>query len=89
MGALNIKDAEVAAKARKLAKLTGKSITDAVSEALEKSLKTAEHHAKLDRKERIRRTEEIVKRFQASIPPGAPSVQEIMDDMYDEDGLPK
>jgi antitoxin VapB len=89
MGALNIKDAEVAAKARKLAKLTGKSITDAVSDALDKSLKTAEHHAKLDRDERIRRTDEIVKRFQASLPPDAPSVQEIMDDMYDENGLPK
>lgn len=89
MGALNIKDAEVAAKARKLAKLTGKSITDAVAESLDKSLKTAEYHAKLDREAREREVDEIVKRFQASIPLDAPSIQEIMEDMYDEHGLPK
>jgi antitoxin VapB len=89
MGALNIKDEDVAAKARKLAKLTGKSITDAVAEALDKSLRTAEHHAKLDREAREREVDEIVKRFQASIPPDAPSIQEIMEDMYDEHGLPK
>jgi antitoxin VapB len=89
MGALNIKDAEVAAKARKLAKLTGKSITDAVSKSLDESLRTAEHHAKIDREAREREVDEIVKRFQASIPPGAPSIEEIIEDMYDEHGLPK
>ncbi|HTT97558.1 MAG TPA: type II toxin-antitoxin system VapB family antitoxin [Rhizomicrobium sp.] len=89
MSALNIKDTEVAAKARKLAKLTGKSITDAVSEALDRSLKTAEHHAEIDREAREREVDEIVKRFQSSIPPDAPSVAEIMEDMYDEYGLPK
>jgi len=89
MGALNIKDADVAAKARKLAELTGKSITQAVSEALDKSLKAVEHHAKIDRDAREREVDEIVKRFQASIPPDAPSIREIMDDMYDEHGLPK
>jgi hypothetical protein len=30
-----------------------------------------------------------VARFRASIPPDAPSYKEIMDDMYDENGLPK
>ena len=89
MGALNIKDAEVAAKARKVAKLTGKSITQAVSEALDRCLKTAEHHAKIDREARERKVDEIVKRFQASIPKDAPSVKEIMEAMYDEHGLPK
>ena len=89
MGALNIKDADVAAKARKLAKLTGKSITAAVSDALDKSLKAAEHISKADREWRRRETDEIVKRFQASIPPDAPSIEEIMSDMYDEYGLPK
>jgi hypothetical protein len=33
--------------------------------------------------------DEIVKRFQASIPPDAPSYEEIMEDMYDENCLPK
>jgi antitoxin VapB len=89
MGALNIKDADVAAKARRLAKLTGKSITEAVSEALDKCLRTAEHHAKVDREARERAVDEIVRRFRGSIPPDAPSLEEIMEDMYDENGLPR
>jgi hypothetical protein len=89
MGALNIKDKAVADKARRLAKLKGTTITEAVAQALEASLKTAEHHAKLDHDARERRVDEIVKRFQASIPPDAPSLQQVMEDMYDENGLPK
>jgi antitoxin VapB len=89
MGALNIKDKAVAEKARRLAKLKGTTITEAVAEALEASLRTAEHHAKLDRAARERRVDEILKRFRASIPPDAPSYEEIMEDMYDENGLPK
>lgn len=89
MGALNIKDAEVAKKARRLAKLKGTSITAAVSDALDASLKNAEHKTKLDRELREREVDEIVRRFQASIPPDAPSYEEIMEDMYDEHGVPK
>jgi antitoxin VapB len=89
MGALNIKDAAVAEKARKLARLTGKTITDAVSAALDESLRVATHKSALDREAREREVDEIVARFRASIPPDAPSYKEIMDDMYDENGLPK
>ena len=89
MGALNIKDIEVAKKARRLAKLKGTTITAAVAEAIEASLKNAEHKAKLDRDARERDVDEIVKRFRASIPPDAPSYEEIMADMYNEDGVPK
>ncbi len=89
MGALNIKDKAVADKARRLAKLKGTTITEAVREAVEASLKTAERHSKLDREARERRVDEILKRFRASIPPDAPSYEEIMEDMYDENGLPK
>ena len=89
MGALNIKDSDVAKKARRLAKLKGTSITAAVSEALDASLKNAEHKAKLDRNLRERRVDQAIERFRASIPPDAPSYEEIMADMYDENGLPK
>lgn len=89
MGALNIKDIEVARKARRLAKLKGTTITAAVAEAIEASLKNAEHKAKLDRDARERRVDEAIRRFQASIPPDAPSYEEIMEDMYDENGLPR
>lgn len=88
MSALNIKDAGVAAKARKLAKLTGKSITAAVSAALDDSLRTAKHKAALDREELVRKTEAIVKSFQAKVPPNSP-VWKKLEDMYDENGLPK
>ena len=89
MGALNIKDAEVAKKARKLAKLKGTTITAAVEQALDASLAAATRMTEAKRAERERRVDEIVKRFRASIPPDAPSYEEIMEDMYDENGLPK
>lgn len=88
MGALNIKDAEVAEKARKLARLTGKSITEAVSAALDESLRVATHKSAIDRERREREVDEILARFRAKIPPDAPSWKEVMDSMYDEDGLP-
>jgi hypothetical protein len=89
MSALNIKDTTVAAKARKLAKLTGKSITAAVSEALDAGLHVAKHKAAIDRDARERQVDAIVKRFQASLPPDAPSPRKIIADMYDETGAPK
>ena len=89
MGALNIKDAEVARKAKRLAELTHTSITAAVSKALDASLIAAEHKSKLDRETREREVDEIVKRFRESIPTDAPSYEEIMAEMYDENGLPK
>ena len=70
MGALNIKDAIVAEKARKLARLTGKTITDAVSAALDESLRVATHKSAIDRERREREVDEIVARFQAKISAG-------------------
>jgi hypothetical protein len=87
MGALNIKDADVAAKARKLAKLTGKSIA-AVSEALDTSLRTAKHKAGLDRQAHRREEDKILRRIRAKVPPDSP-VWNRLEDMYDENGLPK
>lgn len=89
MGALNIKDKEVAEKARRLARLKGTTITEAVSAALEESLRAAEGLTAAEREARERRVDEIVARFQASIPPDAPSYDQVMADMYDENGLPK
>jgi hypothetical protein len=88
MGALNIKDPEVAKKARRLAKLKGTSITAAVAEALDAGLKNAEHKSKLDREQREREVDEILKRFRAIIPPDS-DVWNMLEDMYGENGLPK
>jgi hypothetical protein len=89
MGALNIKDVEVAKKARKLAKLKGTTITAAVEQALDASLAAATRMSEAEHEAREKRVDEIVKRFRASIPADAPSYEEIMEDMYDENGLPK
>lgn len=89
MGALNIKDGRVAEKARRLARLKGKSITAAVSEALDESLDRATRDDAAERERRERRVDEILRRFRAKIPPDAPSYEEIMEDMYDEHGLPR
>jgi antitoxin VapB len=88
-GALNIKNPTVAEKARKLARLKGTSITNAVSEALDASLNKAAEVSAAEGDAREREVDEILKRFRASIPPDAPTYQEIMDEMYDEDGLPR
>ncbi len=89
MGALNIKDHAVAEKARRLAKLKGTSITEAVAAALEDSLNAAERRAAIDHEARERRVDEILARFRGGIPPDAPSYEEVMEEMYDENGLPR
>jgi hypothetical protein len=89
MGALNIKDTEVADKARKLARLQRKSITEAVSEALDQALRTAVHKSGLDHEKREREVDAALKRIRDSIPADAPSYEQVMEDMYDEFGAPK
>lgn len=89
MSALNIKDPQVAAMARKLAKLTGKSITDAVAEAVSEGLAKASSGADAAKAARERRVDEIVRSFQSKRLPGGRSLREINDEMYDEFGLPR
>ena len=88
MGALNIKDADVAKKARKLAKLKGTTITQAVSQALDESLRASTNRSEADKAERRKRAEEAVRRFQAIVPPADPC-WDVLENMYDENGLPK
>ena len=88
MGGLNIEDSQVAAKARKLAKLRGKTITAAVSEALDESLKTTRHKTASDRGGLERKSQQILKRIRAKVPSNSP-VWKKLEDMYDENGLPK
>jgi hypothetical protein len=89
MGALNIKDAEIAEKARRLARLTGKSITAAVSEALDAGLHAASRRMTAERERREREVDEIVKRFRRGLKRDAPSPWTVMADMYDDSGLPR
>ncbi|HEY5337425.1 MAG TPA: type II toxin-antitoxin system VapB family antitoxin [Rhizomicrobium sp.] len=88
MGALNIKDAEVAKKARKLAKLKGTTITAAVEQALDESLNAATLRSEVAKGERRKQADKAVQRFQAIVPPDSP-IWSQLEDMYDENGLPK
>ena len=89
MGALNIKDTKVAEKARRLARLKGTSITAAVSDALDESLRVTTKARTSDREARERQVDEIVARFRAGLKRGAPSPWKVMKDLYDDSGRPR
>jgi hypothetical protein len=89
MVALNIKDKAVADKARRLARLKGKNITAAVSEALDEGLHSEIRKTAVDRETRERLVDAIVKRFRKSPRRGALSPWKVLDEMYNERGLPR
>jgi antitoxin VapB len=83
--ALNIKDARTDRLARELAQLTGKSITEAVAQALEEKLQTERRRrGKQINRDALRN---IVERIAAQPFADARSADEILG--YDEDGLPR
>ena len=87
MGAqLNIKDSETIELARGLAAKLGKSVTATIREALEEKARKqdTELQAKIDA------INEIVAEFQRNMPEEwrGKTSREIMDGIYDEDGLP-
>jgi antitoxin VapB len=84
---LNIKDAETVRLARELADATGQPVTQAIRQALEHEL---ERRA-TEREAFLAAVKEISREFRASMPEewhGKTSKQ-IMDEIYDEDGLPR
>ncbi|MDZ7628318.1 MAG: type II toxin-antitoxin system VapB family antitoxin [Parvularculaceae bacterium] len=89
MSALNIKDPEVAAMARKLAKLKGQSITEAVAGALAASLENASADDAARRSARERRVDELLNAIRAEAGGDFPSMRQIDEEMYDENGLPR
>ncbi|PKP91279.1 MAG: hypothetical protein CVT77_12745 [Alphaproteobacteria bacterium HGW-Alphaproteobacteria-16] len=88
MGAqLNIKDAGTVALTRELARQLGKSVTETVKEAIQEKAQRREAEVE----EAIRKVKEISREFRAAMPPEwhGKTSREIMDEIYDEDGLPK
>lgn len=83
---LNIKDAETVQMARDLADATGQSVTAAIKTALLAQME----RRKIDIAERIARMNEAVDEFRKHLPPEweGKTSKEIMDSIYDEDGLP-
>ena len=85
---LNIKNETVHDLVRRLAELTGQSQTSAVEDAVRRRLEEIQGDAARDREERARRIDEIIREFQ-QLPVVGPTYEEIMDDMYDDLGLPR
>lgn len=84
---LNIKDPETVRLARDLARSTGKSVTETVRSALRES----EAAKEADLQRRIVEMTEVADCIHALLPPEWEdrTSKEIMDEIYDEDGLPK
>ena len=85
---LNIKNERTHELVRRLAELTGQSQTSAVEDAVRRRLAELDGEESAVEQARRQRIHEAIVRAQA-LPDIGPSYEEIMDDMYDELGLPR
>lgn len=85
---LNIKNETTHELVRRLAALTGQSQTGAVEDAVRRRLAELDGAREAEVARKLAAIEAIVARFQA-LPQNDISYAEIMDEMYDEDGLPR
>ncbi|MDQ0727018.1 antitoxin VapB [Microbacterium sp. W4I20] len=85
---LNIKNETTHALVRQLAELTGQSQTSAVEDAVRRRIAELEG-AKEAEVERKRAAIRAVVEEARKLPVIGPSYEEIMDEMYDEAGLPR
>jgi len=86
---LNIKKKETHDAARQLAELTGESLTEAVDRAVHERLDRIKARKALDKEEVWRKVRQIQEDLANAPTHDDRTVQEIMDDMYDEYGLPR
>ena len=86
---LNIKKKETHDAARKLAELTGESLTEAVDRAVQERLVRLSAAKDQDKQEAWRRIRELQRKIAEAPVDDSRSAEEIMEDMYDENGLPK
>lgn len=80
--ALNIKNGETVRLAKRLADVTGESLTTAVTEALRERL------ARVDADFRVSEVLDLARQIRERLPPGYLD-QDFDDLLYDEQGLPK
>ena len=85
---LNIKNETTHELVRRLAELTGQSQTRAVEDAVRRRLAELEHDREAEVARKLAAIEAVVARFQ-ELPVIGPSYEEIMEEMYDEQGLPR
>ena len=88
---LNIKDTETVELARNLAEALGKSVTSTIREALEEKAQRRAEARAAEIAENLAAVREISASFRANMPAEwhGKTSKEIMDEIYDEDGLPK
>ena len=85
---LNIKNETTHELVRRLAALTGQSQTSAVEDAVRRRLAELEQQRSDDELARRRRIRAIIRRAQ-QIPSTGRTTEEIMDELYDETGMPR
>ncbi|MFK0242825.1 type II toxin-antitoxin system VapB family antitoxin [Microbacterium sp. NPDC090281] len=85
---LNIKNETTHELVRQLAALTGQSQTSAVEDAVRRRLAELEQQRSDDELERRRRIRAVIWRAQ-QIPRTGRTTEEIMDELYDETGMPR
>lgn len=85
---LNIKNETTHELVRQLAALTGQSQTSAVEDAVRRRLAELQQTKEAEVERKRAAIEAVVARFRA-LPVTGPSYEEIMDEMYDENGLPR
>lgn len=87
---LNIKDETVHAKAKRLAELTGTSITGAVGDAIDRRLAEVEVSREAEIRRRREQLLELGRAVAGTLPPDHCATSADHDELlYDEDGLPK
>jgi hypothetical protein len=86
---LNIRNKATEKMVRELAARRGVDMTRAIHDAVAKELDALPPERLLSAEEKIAVTRRIQAEVQASLIIGAPSVEEIMEDMYDEWGAPR
>ena len=86
---MNIKDPQVHAMARQLAARRGTTVTDAVRQALAAELeRTPDLRGEAAQAARKAEIQALCKRFRERLPGDGRSSKELMDALYDENGLP-
>ena len=86
---LNIKKKETHEAARRLAELTGESLTEAVDKAVHERLERLAAVRDQKKEETWRRIKQLQKQAAEAPKYDSRRLEEIMEDMYDEYGLPK
>ena len=85
---LNIKNETTHALVRQLAALTGQSQTSAVEDAVRRRIAELEQSRTDEEQERRRRIRAVIRRAQ-QLPNTGRTTDEIMDELYDETGMPR